>query len=173
MARPVRSDYDNPGQFAQALREYEAANPTTPVELSTLANEAAGYSGDAATAQYIRDLQAGVNVGAGTVQQRTDALNVLIQQGKDRNLAERGSVTAFPGAVSSAVSSADPVDPVPGGTRADAKNTIRAVLATYGLGELSDYLYGVYARGEVNINNPDAIIFAIRGQDAYKKTVCC
>jgi hypothetical protein len=26
MARPVRSDYDNPGQFAQALREYEAAN---------------------------------------------------------------------------------------------------------------------------------------------------
>jgi hypothetical protein len=48
-------------------------------------------------------------------------------------------------------------------------NTIRAVLATYGLGELSDYLYGVYARGEVNINNPDAIIFSIREQDAYKK----
>jgi hypothetical protein len=60
------------------------------------------------------------------------------------------------------------VDPVPGGTRADAKNTIRAVLSTYGLGELSDYLYGVYARGEVNINNPDALIFAIRDQDAYK-----
>jgi hypothetical protein len=49
------------------------------------------------------------------------------------------------------------------------KNTIRAVLSTYGLGELSDYLYGVYARGEVNINNPDAIIFSIREQDAYKK----
>jgi hypothetical protein len=176
MARPVRSDYDNPGQFAQALREYEAANPTTPVELSTLANEAAGYSGDAATAQYIRDLQAGVNVGAGTVQQRTDALGVLIQQGKDRNLAERGSVTAFPGAGSGTDDTdappappAPPVDPVPGGTRADARNTIRAVLSTYGLGDLSDFLYGVYARGEVNINNPDAIIFAIRGQDAYKK----
>ena len=173
MARPVRSDYDNPGQFAQALREYEAANPTTPVELSTLANEAAGYSGDAATAQYIRDLQAGVNVGAGTVQQRTDALGVLIQQGKDRNLAERGSVTAFPGAGSGTAagsgSQTNPVDPVPGGTRADARNTIRAVLSTYGLGDLSDFLYGVYARGEVNINNPDALIFAIRGQDAYKK----
>jgi hypothetical protein len=61
------------------------------------------------------------------------------------------------------------VDPVPGGTRADAKNTIQAVLSTYGLGELSDYLYGVYARGEVNINNPDALIFALREQDAYKK----
>jgi len=53
--------------------------------------------------------------------------------------------------------------------RADAKNTIRAVLATYGLGDLSDYLYGVYARGEVDINNPDAIIFSLREQEVYKK----
>jgi hypothetical protein len=51
----------------------------------------------------------------------------------------------------------------------DARNTIKTVLATYGLDSLSDFLYGVYARGEVNINNPDAIIFAIREQDAYKK----
>jgi hypothetical protein len=51
----------------------------------------------------------------------------------------------------------------------DAKNTIKSVLATYGLGDLSDYLYGVYARQEVDINNPDALIFAIREQDAYKK----
>ena len=53
--------------------------------------------------------------------------------------------------------------------RADARNTIRAVLATYGLGDLSDYLYGVYARGEVDIQNPDALIFSLREQDAYKK----
>lgn len=53
--------------------------------------------------------------------------------------------------------------------RADAKNTIRAVLATYGLGELSDYLYSVYARGEVDVNNPDALVFAIREQPAYQK----
>ena len=51
----------------------------------------------------------------------------------------------------------------------DAKNTIKSVLATYGLGDLSDYLYGVYARQEVDINNPDALVFAIREQDAYKK----
>lgn len=53
--------------------------------------------------------------------------------------------------------------------RADARNTIRAVLATYGLGDLSDYLYGVYARGEVDIQNPDALIFALREQPAYQK----
>ena len=51
----------------------------------------------------------------------------------------------------------------------DARNTIKSVLATYGLGDLSDFLYGVYARQEVDINNPDALIFAIREQDAYKK----
>jgi hypothetical protein len=51
----------------------------------------------------------------------------------------------------------------------DAKNTIKAVLATYGLDSLSDFLYEAYAKQEVNINNPDAIIFAIRGQEAYQK----
>ena len=51
----------------------------------------------------------------------------------------------------------------------DAKNTIKAVLATYGLESLSDFLYDAYAKQEVNINNPDAIIFAIRGQEAYQK----
>lgn len=50
----------------------------------------------------------------------------------------------------------------------DAKNTIKAVLATYGLGDLSEYLYDLYAAEKVNINNPDALIFAIRDQDAYK-----
>ena len=51
----------------------------------------------------------------------------------------------------------------------DARNTIKSVLATYGLGELSDFLYNVYARQEVDINNSDALIFALREQDAYKK----
>lgn len=51
----------------------------------------------------------------------------------------------------------------------DARNTIKAVLATYGLGELSDFLYNAYANQEVNINNPDALIFALRGQAAFQK----
>jgi hypothetical protein len=181
MARPVRSDYDNPGQFAQALREYEAANPTTPVaptelpEYKDLAYQAAGYSGDTETADYIKALASGSLGGEADTK---NALNILIQQGQARNLAERGNVEFYPGydpggrpedTPVSNIPAVPVVDPVPGGTRADAKNTIRAVLSTYGLGELSDYLYGVYARGEVNINNPDAIIFSIREQDAYKK----
>jgi hypothetical protein len=169
MARPVRSDYDNPGQFAQALREYEAANapvvtPEQTAQIETAAQTAGGFF-TGSQQDYIDDLVAnrsrpGVQPGAGTFDQRMAALNTLITEGQAKSVSQPddGSVTPV-----------TPVDPVPGGTRADARNTIRAVLSTYGLGDLSDFLYGVYARGEVNINNPDAIIFAIRGQDAYKK----
>ena len=54
--------------------------------------------------------------------------------------------------------------------RQDARTTMASVLATYGLGELSDYIYNeIIVKETVNINNPDAIIFAIREQPAYQK----
>ncbi len=54
--------------------------------------------------------------------------------------------------------------------RQDARSTMSAVLATYGLGDLADYVYNeIIAKETVNINNPDAIIFAIREQPAYQK----
>ena len=54
--------------------------------------------------------------------------------------------------------------------RQDARTTMASVLATYGLGDLSDYVYNeIIAKETVNINNPDAIIFAIREQPAYQK----
>ena len=52
----------------------------------------------------------------------------------------------------------------------DARVTMANVLATYGLGDLSDFVYTeIIAKESVNINNPDAIIFAIREQPAYQK----
>jgi hypothetical protein len=54
--------------------------------------------------------------------------------------------------------------------RQNARSTMTSVLATYGLGDLSDYVYNeIIAKETVNINNPDAIIFAIRDQPAYQK----
>jgi hypothetical protein len=54
--------------------------------------------------------------------------------------------------------------------RQNARSTMTSVLATYGLGDLSDYVYNeIIAKETVNINNPDAIIFAIREQPAYQK----
>ena len=53
--------------------------------------------------------------------------------------------------------------------RADARNSIKAVLDTYGLGELADYLYDKYTSGLVGLDNPDALLFSIRDTPTYKK----
>lgn len=50
----------------------------------------------------------------------------------------------------------------------DARATIAKVLKTYGLDSLSDYLYGIVASDEINLNNPDAIIFSIRERPEYQ-----
>ena len=52
----------------------------------------------------------------------------------------------------------------------NARSTMAAVLSTYGLGDLTDFVYTeIIGKETVNINNPDAVIFAIREQPAYKK----
>ena len=54
--------------------------------------------------------------------------------------------------------------------RQNAFSTIQQILSTYGLSELAQYIWDeIITKETVNINNPDAIIFAIRDQDAYKK----
>lgn len=54
--------------------------------------------------------------------------------------------------------------------RTDARTTINAVLSSYGLGELAEYTYNeIIVKETVNINNPDAIVFALREQPAYQK----
>jgi hypothetical protein len=69
-----------PKEAAYGLSTPQAVNPN-------LVTEASGLYGDTATSQYIRDLQAGVNVGAGTIEQRNAALNILIEQGKQAQTA--------------------------------------------------------------------------------------
>ena len=141
--------------------------PTALPEYAALANQAAGLSGDTATADYIRALASGSLGGAADT---TAAFARLIEEGRLRDVAA-GTINTGgngPGGGGGGNNPAAPVDPVPGGTRADAKNTIKAVLATYGLGGLSEKLYKLYAEGTIDINNPDAIIFAIRGEAEYQ-----
>jgi len=52
--------------------------------------------------------------------------------------------------------------------RKDAKNTIKAILDSYDLGSLADLLYNNYAAELVDIDNPDAVIFSIKNEEAYK-----
>ena len=54
--------------------------------------------------------------------------------------------------------------------RQDARETIRQILETYGLADLADYTYTeIIVKETVNIDNPDAVIFALREQPAYQQ----
>jgi hypothetical protein len=50
----------------------------------------------------------------------------------------------------------------------DARNTIKAVLSTYGLESLADVLWNNYTSGLVDINNEQALVYSIRDTDQYK-----
>ena len=127
--------------------------------IDAAAQQAGGnFSGE--TQNYIDRLAAGAEGGAADTQ---NALNILIQQG-----AAKAAATPVAGGGGGGNNPPAPVDPVPGGKRTDAKKTIEAVLSTYGLGGLSTKLYNLYAEGLVDINNPDALIFAIRGEKEYQ-----
>lgn len=51
----------------------------------------------------------------------------------------------------------------------DARNTIKSVLASYGLDALSDVLWSNYTGGLVDVTNPQALIYSIRNEPAYKE----
>ena len=107
-----------PKEAAYGLSTPQAVNPN-------LVYEASGLYGDTATSQYIRDLQAGVNVGAGTVEQRNAALNILIEQGKQAQTAAAN----VPRTTSSATSV------VPSDSNETATTILTNTLKFYGLNE--------------------------------------
>lgn len=53
--------------------------------------------------------------------------------------------------------------------RTDAFSRLRALLSRFGLSELERTVEGIITSGSVDISDPNAIIFAIRGESAYKR----
>jgi len=53
--------------------------------------------------------------------------------------------------------------------RTDAFSRLRALLSRFGLSELERTVEGIITSGSVDISDPNAIIFAIRGEGAYKR----
>ncbi len=96
----------------QAISEARGRPVTaTPAAVNpNLVTEASGLYGDTATSQYIRDLQAGVNVGAGTVEQRNAALNVLIEQGKQAQSARAAAAASTAATTTRRTTSVVPAD---------------------------------------------------------------
>jgi len=147
--------------------------PEEAAQIDQAAYNAAGYSGDTATADYIRQLQSGALGGGADTQA---ALDRLVAEGKARNLAERGNEEFYAG-----------YDP--GGRKEDdnqedesnedegidynrvpgASTIIRKVLATYGLESLYEFVWKLYGKNEVDVNDGDSLVYALSEQKAYKE----
>lgn len=132
-----------------------------------LVTEASGLYGDTATSQYIRDLQAGVNVGAGTVEQRNAALNILIEQGKQAQAARTAAAATN---VSRTTSSATSV--VPSDSNETATTILRKTLEFYGLDEpelVNEIRAALANRTITGSSTVDEIGIQLRESPAFKR----
>lgn len=131
-----------------------------------LVTEASGLYGDTATSQYIRDLQAGVNVGAGTVEQRNAALNVLIEQGKQAQTARDRAAANVPRTTSRATSV------VPSDNNETAATILSNTLKFYGLDEpelVNEIRTALANRTITGQSSVDEIGIQLRESPAFKR----
>ena len=131
-----------------------------------LVTEASGLYGDTATSQYIRDLQAGVNVGAGTVEQRNAALNILIEQGKQAQAARDAAAAN----VSRTTSSATSV--VPSDSNETATTILTNTLKFYGLNEpelINEIRAALANRTITGASSVDEIGIQLRESPAFQR----
>jgi hypothetical protein len=147
-------------------RGRQVTRPTSQTLDPGLVSEARGYYGDET---YINELVANTGVGSGTLEQRQNALNTLIQQGKARNLAERGSEDAFLGASTNNGGGGDNNDEEEFVPMVGAKEILRNVLSSYGLEALYEYAWSLYANQTIDISDTESFMYALREQEAYKK----
>lgn len=157
----------------QALSEARGRPITAPVTPTAvnpnLVTEASGLYGDTATSQYIRDLQAGVNVGAGTIEQRNAALNILIEQGKQAQAA-RDAAAAAAANVSKTTNRPTPV--VPSDSNETATTILTNTLKFYGLDEpelVNEIRTALANRTITGSSTVDEIGIQLRESPAFKR----
>lgn len=157
----------------QALSEARGRPLTAPVTPAAvnpnLVTEASGLYGDTATSQYIRDLQAGVNVGAGTVEQRNAALNILIEQGKQAQTT-RDAAAAAAANVSRTTNRPTPV--VPSDSNETATTILTNTLKFYGLDEpelVNEIRAALANRTITGSSTVDEIGIQLRESPAFKR----
>ena len=133
----------------------------------TLVTEASGLYGDTATSQYIRDLQAGVNVGAGTVEQRNAALNILIEQGKQAQSARAAAAASTAATTTSRATSVVPAD-----SGETATTILTNTLKFYGLNDpalINEIRAALANRTITGSSSIDEIGIQLRESPAFKQ----
>jgi len=150
-----------------------------PDEPSTVASldpekvyEARGYYGDET---YINQLVTSTGLGFGTLEQRENALNILIAQGKAAQDArdaaektrfeakEKANQAAAAAAAATASSTATPTS-----LTGSAANELKAILRRYGLEGLFDPLAAALINDPSLIKNTDALFGSIRETPQYQ-----
>ena len=121
-----------------------------------LVYEARGYYGDES---YINQLVNNTGVGAGTLAQRQNALNILIQQGKDKPAATSTTSTAATTSKTATASTS---------LSGSASNELKAILRRYGLESLFDPLAAALIGDPSLIKNTDALFGSIRETPQYQ-----
>ena len=154
---PGTTSTDGRGQFTAIERD----------AIDAAAGAARNYSGDEATAQYIRDLQAG-KLGGGADTEA--ALSRLVEQGELRNLAARGDRNLFPGdrSVRPEDVAANPEDNKDTETKfdEDAFGRLKELLDRLGLGALTNNVRDLISKG---ILDNEAILFELRETSQYQE----
>ena len=160
---PRLADF-TPEEIARGVPEQ--VREKTPAEI--LAEQNAARLGEVAGAADV----AGSFV-TGEEQARVDEILAGVQSGIYSAADALGALSAIEAAGRAALASAGGGGGGGGGAsftpRQDARNTIRAVLTTFGLEGLADVVYEEYAAERVNISNPDAVLFSIRNTAQYQQ----
>jgi hypothetical protein len=145
----------------RALSEARGRQVTPPAPQTldpNLVNEARGLYGDET---YINQLVGGTGVGAGTLEQRQNALNILIQQGQQAQTERTQTST-----VSTSGGGNNLVTPT--SLTGSASNELKAILRRYGLEGLFDPLSAALIGDPSLIKNTDALFGSIRETPQYQ-----
>lgn len=134
-------------------------------DYTALANQAAGLSGDTATADYIRNLASGSLGGEADTRA---AFGRLIEEGRLREVAAAKANTVSSGTTTDSGSNSGSnsgAGALP--TSSAAANELRAVLRRYGLDGLFDDLNAAVIADSSLVKNTDALFGAVRANPIY------
>jgi hypothetical protein len=126
----------------------------TPEEISNLYSQVGGRVTGAGQT-YLDDIYARFQSGGITAQQAADSFNNVLRQANAGYTGMEGS--------SIELETTGPADV------ASARDILRSGLASYGLDSLYDAIWTKYTRGEVDPDNSDAFIYALKEEPAYKQ----
>lgn len=144
-------------------------NAPKEIDVSSIAGQYNTVGGrvTGAVQTYLDEIYAGAKTGQYSISDVQNAFNIVNEQA---NLGMTGAYGAAQGVVAVDPGTDDTDDDgaafVPA---AGAETTIRAGLARYGLENLFNVVWGKYTRSEMSLDDPDAFVYSLKNEDAYKK----